>query len=445
LRGRLRPSGRCRICGMEPRTIRIGLLIRGPVVNDDIGSSPSPVALGASPRPLLAAVVAGGMERVLGLARKHLGMDGAFVAEFTDGKQVYRALDGDAAGFGFALGDGPPLEQTYCRLMTAGEIPNAVADARGHATVGALAITREAGIGSYVGVPIRLADGTLYGSLCCLSHDSAPVDDRDAKFLFLLADLVAGEAEADRSRAELRARIAELIDTDRIRVALQPIVNITTGRMVGFEALARFKAGPPNLVFEQAHTVGLREQLELLALHHCWQVLPLLPRECYLAVNLSPDVAVAGFTAPDQLDRLEIGLDRVVLEITEHAAVASYETLRQGLADARTRGLRLAIDDAGAGFASLHHIAELRPDLIKIDRSWRRESRNRPTSRSRAICASTPRRGTCSRARAPTARTCAHGSRGGSPFHGHMPIRSCPPHRGGLRRRDRSGFRPVRA
>jgi EAL domain-containing protein (putative c-di-GMP-specific phosphodiesterase class I) len=100
-------------------------------------------------------------------------------------------------------------------------------------------------------------------------------------------------------------------------------------------------------------------------------VLPLLPEDCYLAVNLAPDVAVqlAGRTSRAQLNQLDAPLGRLMVEITEHAAVQSYSRLRDALALGRERGVRIAIDDAGAGYASLHHIVELRPDVIKIDRS----------------------------------------------------------------------------
>lgn len=88
-------------------------------------------------------------------------------------------------------------------------------------------------------------------------------------------------------------------------------------------------------------------------------------------MNLTPAVALelaAGITAA-RLDQLAPQLGRLVLELTEHAAVQCYASLRDALGPARERGLRIAIDDAGAGFASLHHIVELRPDIIKIDRS----------------------------------------------------------------------------
>jgi EAL domain-containing protein (putative c-di-GMP-specific phosphodiesterase class I) len=318
--------------------------------------------------PALVAVVGGETQRLLELARRHLGMEVAFLAEFTEGKQVYRGLAGDAASFGFELQEGILLPESYCQLMTGGEVPNAIQDTAALPAVRDLAVTSDAGIGSYVGVPVQLSDGLLYGSLCTVSHAAHPVDDKDVRFLTFLAELLAWELQEERNQATARDRLNELIVDERIEIALQPIVDIRTGHLRGVEALSRFPGdyGPPDKVFETAHVVGLRSQLELLAARRAMELLSLLGPEAYLAINASPAVAIELAALAAGLD---VPFDRLVLEITEHAAVENYAVLRDGLAGVRRRGLRLAIDDAGAGYASLHHIVELRPDIIKIDRS----------------------------------------------------------------------------
>lgn len=328
------------------------------------------------------ALAGGGIQKVLELARRHLDMDLAFVAEFTGGRQVYRGLAGDAASFGWQLDDGPPLSETYCRLMTEGEIPQAIADASAHPLVRGLAVTADAGLGSYVGVPVHLTDGSLYGSLCAVSHTPQQVDDKDAKFLRMLAELVAAEAEAERTRAASRARIRELIHSGSVVIALQPIVSLGTGRVLGTEALSRFPGdhGPPNVVFAAAHAAGAGTELERLAAARAFETLGLLGSEAYLAINLTPAVAIE--LASIAVQTPDLPLDRLVLEITEHSAVDNYQVLRGSLGPARERGLRLAIDDAGAGYASLHHIVELHPDLIKIDRSLIDGNAHDPARRS---------------------------------------------------------------
>lgn len=320
-------------------------------------------------RHAMATFAEDGMQRVLELARRHLDMDLAFVAEFTEGRQVYRGIDGDGASFGCAVGDGPPLRATYCRLMVADQIPNAVPDAVAHPLLRELPATRQAEIGAYVGVPLRLPDGSLYGSLCCLSHARASVDQRDARFLAMLGELLAADLQAERDRLGERDRFGELIEHGRLEVALQPIVDLSSGRALGVEALSRFPAGfgPPDAVFAAAHQAGLGLALERLAAVRAYEALSLLAPDQYLALNLTPGAAMA--LAEESRTMPDAPYHRIVLEITEHAAVQNYAALRERLAHARAQGLRLAIDDAGAGYASLHHIVELRPDVIKIDRS----------------------------------------------------------------------------
>lgn len=217
-------------------------------------------------------------------------------------------------------------------------------------------------------VPIRLPDGSLYGSLCTVSHGAQPVDQRDAKFLQLLAELIATEVQAELDEAVAVARMSQLIDAEDFAIALQPIFDILTGRLIGVEALSRFPHGygPPDEVFAAAHAAGVGIELERLAVLTALDVTSLLAPDQYLAINLTPAAAseLAG-----RADLATLPLPNMVLEITEHDAVENYAALRDSLANVRAAGLRLAIDDAGAGFASLQHIVELAPDIIKIDRS----------------------------------------------------------------------------
>lgn len=306
---------------------------------------------------------------MLELARRHLDMDLAFLAEFTDGKQVYREVAGDAASFGWQRDDGLELSGSYCRMMTRDDLPNAIPDTRAHVVARALPVTEDAGIGSYVGVPIRLDDGTLYGSFCCVSHDAADLDERDVRFMAMLAELVAAEVQSEQVREAAHARVRELIEHERVATALQPIAEIDTGRVIGVEALTRFPDGHGRTdeVFAGAHDVGLGIELERLAARKAFALLPMLATDQYLAVNLTPEVAMELAGEASKVPHMPYA--RLVLEITEHAAVQSYGALRERLAPARARGLRLAIDDAGAGYASLHHVIELSPDIIKVDRS----------------------------------------------------------------------------
>ena len=116
-----------------------------------------------------------------------------------------------------------------------------------------------------------------------------------------------------------------------------------------------------------AETFGLDIELERLAVSKAWQAIPLLGPQQYLALNLGPralvELASRANTTPD------LPLSQLVIEVTEHSAVDSYAALHRELNPLRERGLRVAVDDAGAGYASLRHVLELRPDFIKVDRS----------------------------------------------------------------------------
>jgi response regulator RpfG family c-di-GMP phosphodiesterase len=153
----------------------------------------------------------GSVERTLALAREALGMDVAFVSRFAEERMEFRTLEGDAGSFGWQEGGGVPLEATFCKRVVDGTLPNVVPDARSDGRVSGLEITREAGIGSYVGLPLRFSDGRVYGTLCGLSHSAEPqLRERDAEFMGVLARLVADqiereELEAGRRRLEARA------------------------------------------------------------------------------------------------------------------------------------------------------------------------------------------------------------------------------------------------
>ncbi|MDQ5813015.1 MAG: HD domain-containing protein, partial [Actinomycetota bacterium] len=145
------------------------------------------------------------LKRALAAAKEELGMDVAFVSEFTEERMVFRELVGDGESFGWRVSDSLPLHNTYCRLLMAGHLPNLIPDARNDVRVKDLEVTGAAGIGSYVGVPVTFPDGRFYGTLCALSHSPNPsLRERDAQFVRVLARLVAESLE--REQKEMRTR-----------------------------------------------------------------------------------------------------------------------------------------------------------------------------------------------------------------------------------------------
>jgi len=160
-----------------------------------------------------------------------------------------------------------------------------------------------------------------------------------------------------------------LADRDALQIALQPIVDIESDRWVGVEALARFPDNdPPERWFAEAHEAGIGVALEKRVVQDALLLLAHLPPDVRLSVNASPALILdPGFA--EIMHGLGADRERVTIEITEHAAVARYEDIRAALLPDRECGLRLAVDDTGAGYASFAHVLLLRPDVIKLDRS----------------------------------------------------------------------------
>jgi EAL domain-containing protein (putative c-di-GMP-specific phosphodiesterase class I) len=177
-----------------------------------------------------------------------------------------------------------------------------------------------------------------------------------------------------------RVEVLALLDTGAVAVALQPVVSLEDGAVVGHEALARFGGRTStDRWFRGAGVHGLSVELELLTVSAALRLLPGLPDEQTLAVNLSP-LALASEEVHAVLR--EADLARVVVEVTEHEAVLDYGELRRRLAGLREDGARVAVDDIGSGFASLRHALLLRPDVVKLDQSLTRGVHHDPRQRA---------------------------------------------------------------
>jgi EAL domain-containing protein (putative c-di-GMP-specific phosphodiesterase class I)/CheY-like chemotaxis protein len=189
---------------------------------------------------------------------------------------------------------------------------------------------------------------------------------------------------AREERARARARIRSVMERAGLEIAFQPIVELGSRTVVGHEALSRFAPSPkrgPAEWFAEAHEVGLGVELELYAIRMACERSRLLPQDSFMAVNVSPITALR----PDLLELLDCAhVDHVVLEVTEHAPVEDYPRFRVAVRRMREHGARLAIDDAGAGFASLRHILELNAELIKLDGSLTHSLESDPRRRSLA-------------------------------------------------------------
>ena len=166
-----------------------------------------------------------------------------------------------------------------------------------------------------------------------------------------------------------RPVIERVIATRAYQPVFQPVVDLKTRGVVGFEALTRFDDGtPPELRFKEAAEMGIAIPLEHATVGAALQAATRLPAGLFVSVNASPALILERETialaAQDQSRPL-------ILELTEREPVDDYGALARVLEGLES--VRLAVDDAGAGYASLRHILALRPSYIKLDITWVRD------------------------------------------------------------------------
>ena len=151
-----------------------------------------------------------------------------------------------------------------------------------------------------------------------MSRDPDPtLGERDVRFMAMLGELVVGDLDREREQELLYLALSELIDTDNVDVAYQPIVDLRSGDCIGVEALSRFpdSFGPTDQLFAEANSVGLGPELERLAIRQAWFALERLRREQFRAFNVGPE-ALLELAGRAQL-RTDLPLRQLVVEITE--------------------------------------------------------------------------------------------------------------------------------
>ncbi|RYD49416.1 MAG: EAL domain-containing protein [Sphingomonadales bacterium] len=329
------------------------------------------------------------IQRALRAVRLHMGLQVAYVSEFVGAESVFRHVDAPGLEALIKAGDARSLDDVYCRHILAGRLPELIPDTSKEPLAMAMPITGAVPIGAHVSVPLRLADGSLYGMFCCLGPAADPsLNLRDLSMMRAFAELAA--FEIDRDLAETRAlrdkteRIHAILASEELEIVYQPIWSIQEQRPIGFESLSRFVSEPgrtADLWFAEAEEVGKGVELELLAIRKALTALDTLPGDVYLAVNASP----ATVLSPGLVEALApYPAQRIVLEITEHSFVGNFDALTAAIAPLRAGGIRIAVDDAGSGYSGLQQILQVRPDLIKLDRSLIQDIANDPGRRALA-------------------------------------------------------------
>jgi EAL domain-containing protein (putative c-di-GMP-specific phosphodiesterase class I) len=304
-------------------------------------------------------------------AKKSLDLSVAFLSRLDGTTQHLEVVETSVP---VLVQEGAKVRQdtSFCQAILDGRLPAVIPDVKKYPEAMKLPSARIPRIRSYVSTPVQLSDGSLYGTFCAFGFRSdKELGKRDLALMEVLASaaavIVEPEVRDQERRTEIEGRLDPVVADGGPVVLLQPIVDLATGGRVGAEALSRFPAEwgrTPDVVFAEAHSVGMGHALELQALERAAEHLDRVGG--YVAMNVSPATVLTP-ACGELLGRLP--LDRVVLELTEHDEVEDYDVLLATLAPFRAAGLRLAIDDVGAGFSSLRHIVVTSPDVIKLDRS----------------------------------------------------------------------------
>ncbi|ABD11511.1 EAL domain-containing protein [Frankia casuarinae] len=307
---------------------------------------------------------------LLGILRRHLGMDLAWLGRIEADVLVVQVINGDGASFQLAPGSTVRRESALFGRVLSGEFPTVIPDTRADPRILRLPVVDELDVGAYAAVPVVDSDGIVYGLAGCLGHGPHPhLRPRDGRFLRMIAEIL-GDSVTDLHRMwEVRSRVwrdvSHVIDGGGPALAFQPVLDLEHGKIIGVEALSRFSdyARSPSQWFTAAGSVGLNVDLELAAVRRALAVLPRLPTHMILAINVSATTLSAGLV--DMI--MNEDAERILVEITEHERIGDTPAINRDIEHLRRLGVRIAADDVGTGYAGLEQLVRLRPEIIKMD------------------------------------------------------------------------------
>jgi EAL domain-containing protein (putative c-di-GMP-specific phosphodiesterase class I)/DNA-binding response OmpR family regulator len=186
-------------------------------------------------------------------------------------------------------------------------------------------------------------------------------------FAAIASNLLSPESLGESDYSRRLNTLDEVLRTGAFRPVFQPIVELRGAQVIGFEALTRFDDGtPPETRFTEAAALDRGVDLEIATLFAALRASPALPGRTWLSVNVSPPLVLHQEVLVDAVRAVQRPL---VLELTEHDPIDDYSALRHAVSRLGD-GVRLSVDDAGSGFASLRHVLALEPSFVKLDHSW---------------------------------------------------------------------------
>ncbi|MEM6386441.1 MAG: EAL domain-containing protein [Pseudomonadota bacterium] len=329
------------------------------------------------------------IDRTLLRLRNHLGMDIAYISEVGDEIIHVRALCAPEIPDLSHVQSTLKRETGFCHYVVNDEIPRILHDVSEFPVVAKLAMRADFNIESFIGMPLSRQDGSIYGTLGCISHHkNTTLNDRDLETVKLFAEMTAEqidhELEDRRKNDERATRLQAVWDQNLLHTKLQPIVRLSDMSYKGFEALARFQTEPyrsPDQWFQEATHAGRGIELELEAIRSALPHLKHLPQAYSLGLNASP-ACLQSEAFHDLLFKHDP--TQLILELTEQEEVEDYGALLACVQKFKDMGFRIAIDDAGAGYAGLNHIVQIQPHIIKLDMSLTRDVHEDKVRRSLA-------------------------------------------------------------
>lgn len=185
------------------------------------------------------------------------------------------------------------------------------------------------------------------------------------------------------------AEVRHAIESDTIEPCFQPVVDLRSARLTGFEVLTRWHHPTLGLVLPRnfiqvAEELGIIGILSRQILRKAFRCATILPPRLTLAVNVSP-IQLRFRSLPTQIreaaEEAGLPLERLTIEVTESAILDNEEMALSIAHELKEMGCGLALDDFGTGYASLRHLVSLPFDQIKVDRSFIQEMTTRSESR----------------------------------------------------------------